>query len=240
MNRKIILATSGLSGTENVFSCIRDIIGNTESMIVDANVFRTSQLANAFPDTSSMQEARDRAYYNVTRFEEICLKYQIKHATRSYFDNYFLEDLLNESRFADLIVCSSDLLFNSDELYKLNNHVLSIAEKLECPLLVVPENSENLMPADLFTYNGSFDSLQAIKKFTYLFPDRCGNELWVLDNSNHNDELQAVMNWLSAHYHHVSLVKEPITHNQCNIICSCFDRSMLSISHKVPVFTSHA
>jgi hypothetical protein len=240
MNSKIILATSGLSGTENLFNCIRDIIGNTQSMIVDANITGSSQLSNAFPDPRSMQEARDRAYYNVTKFEDICIKYQIKHATRSYFDNYFFEDLLKESRFADLIVCSSDLLFDSNELYKLNNHVLSIVEKLECPLLVLPENSENLMLTDLFIYDGSLDSLQAIKKFTYLFPERCCNELLILDNSKHNDQLQAVMNWLSAHYHRVSLVKEPLTRNQYNIICSCFDSSTLSISHKVPVFISHS
>jgi len=234
MNNKIILATSGLSGTENLFNCIKDIIGNTQSMIVEANISEESLLTNAFPDTRSMQEARDRVYSNATRFEDTCIKFRIRHATRPQFDNYFLEDLVEDSRFADLIVCSSQLFANSNKSYE------TIVRRLECPLLLMPEKSENLMMVDLFIFDGSMYSIQALKRFTYLFPERSSSELLLVDYSIQNDESKHLTRWLSAHYHGFRWVREFPVHNQYNLICGSLERSILPAHYKVPVFICHS
>lgn len=240
MNSKIILATSGMADTENLLKCIKDIVGNTQSMVIEANISDERQPSYIFPDTRSMQEARDRAYSNATNFEDTCIKLHVKYAARPQFDNYFFQDLIEDSRFADLIVCSCNLLLNSDNLYEVTTHVQSIVEKIECPLLVVPEKAENLMLMDLFIYDGTLHSIQAIKRFTYLFPERSCNELLILDRSDKGDELQAMINWLAAHFQTVTPVKEPLTRNQYNIISSCFDISTLASSHKTPVFLSQS
>jgi len=239
MNNKIILATSGLSDTEKLFRCIKDMIRDTQSMVIEANISDKSQLPGLLPDTRSMQEIRDRVYSNVTNFENTCIKYHIKHAVRSQFDNYFFEDLIVDSRFADLIVCSSGLLSDGNKSYKVNNRIQSESRRLECPLLVVPENSEDLMLTDLFLFDGSLGSIKAIKTFTYLFPERCKREV-LLINRAHNDEVQKMSVWLAAHYKRFALVNELPAHNQYNLICNAFKGSMLSECYRVPVFICHS
>jgi hypothetical protein len=80
-----------------------------------------------------------------------------------------VEEITLESRFADLLLIGKDLSFPF--LFDTNpsGFVKSILAHAQCPVLVIPE----YMPAPegvVFTYNGTFSSMYAIRSFAAIFP----------------------------------------------------------------------
>lgn len=77
--------------------------------------------------------------------------------------------LIKESRFADLILISAEFFYEDSDGNQPNAYLRDALRAAECPVLVVPENFEKV--EHLFmAYDGSRESMYAIKQFTYLFP----------------------------------------------------------------------
>ena len=240
MNNKIILATSAMGDTESLLNCINDIIANTEPMIIEANISADRRLSRSFPDPRSMEEAQDLAFYNMQRFERTCTKLHIRHAKRPQFDNYFIDDLIDDSRLTDLIVCSYNFLSANGSLYTLKDEVQRMLRRLECPLLVVPENAKSLMPIDVFAFDGTSSAMQAIKIFTYLFPQHCNRQALIYHPLISGDVIHEATSWFSAHYSNFTSIVEFPGNIQYNFICSSFNRpgveANLIVSNTIPVF----
>lgn len=234
MNNKIILATSGMADAENLLTVIEDLIADTKPLLIEASIF-SEQTISAFPDIRTMQEARDLAFYNTDHFEKVCARRKIKFARRPHYDNYFVRDLIDDSRFADLIVCYRSFLSNG-QANSINEGVQATLRKLECPVIVLPDNLKSLMPYDLFVFDGTADAIMAIKTFTYLFPNRCNKEILMFNTSLTSGEISETTAWISAHYNSFRWIKELPMEGQYNLICGRIDKSTL-IS---PIFVFHA
>lgn len=80
------------------------------------------------------------------------------------------DETIKASRFADLLLISDDLstwIKNEDEPTRFTEEVLTNAQ---CPVIVVPKAIQEIKEI-IFTCNGSFSSMYAIRQFTYLFPE---------------------------------------------------------------------
>jgi hypothetical protein len=77
--------------------------------------------------------------------------------------------LIKESRFADLILISGELFYAGIHQSQPNQYLHQVLHNAECPVLVVPENFSSIRQV-LMAYDGSPESLYAIKQFCYLFP----------------------------------------------------------------------
>jgi hypothetical protein len=78
--------------------------------------------------------------------------------------------LQKESRFADLILISEELFYAETDNSQPNQYLRQALHSAECPVLLVPENFTTVQHL-FMAYDGSRDSLYALKQFCYLFPD---------------------------------------------------------------------
>ncbi len=80
------------------------------------------------------------------------------------------EEIILESRFADLVLLGKELsfpfLFDTDP----TGFVKNVLTNAQCPVLVIPEEISEIKGV-IFTYNGSFSSMHAIKAFVGIFPE---------------------------------------------------------------------
>lgn len=228
MNHKIILATSKLSDAELLFSSITDLIAGCTPLIVEASI-SDQRLLETFPDMRTIEEATELMFSNTQRIHEITKQKRIPYIKRDYNTNNYLRDLIAESRYADLIVCTDRFYSNVMPAHTLNS-------RIQCALLLMPEKIHAMMPYDLFLYDGSVESIQAIKSFTYLFPNRSHKELLVYGWSIKSASALEMEAWLCAHYQGIKLIETLPAGNDYNLI----GRSYAKMSLQTPHFIQHA
>jgi nucleotide-binding universal stress UspA family protein len=78
-------------------------------------------------------------------------------------------ELIEESRYADVIVVDASTSFNRHFEGIPTNFIKDVLKNTECPAIVAPEGFEGIDEI-VFTYDDSPSSVFAIKQFTYLFP----------------------------------------------------------------------
>jgi nucleotide-binding universal stress UspA family protein len=115
-----------------------------------------------------------------------------------------IEEIIFESRFADLVVIDPAISFYGDEERFPSPFVKEILARAECPVLLAPEKFERLDEI-VFCYDGSMSSIFAVKQFTYVMPEFKSRKVTLLHISNQSDiELdetdRRMMDWLRTHY----------------------------------------
>jgi len=77
--------------------------------------------------------------------------------------------LIKESRFADLILISGEYFHSETNKSQPNPYLRETLHHAECPVLVIPENFTGIQHL-FMAYDGSRESIFAIKQFCNLFP----------------------------------------------------------------------
>jgi hypothetical protein len=113
-----------------------------------------------------------------------------------------LEDLIAESRFADIVVIAPTA-FSTSPLEQPSNFVKEVLARAECPVIIAPYYFNEINELYL-AYDGKYSSVFAAKQFTYLFPELRSKRITVLQ-ANENDEFKAkdkekIYNYLKVHY----------------------------------------
>jgi hypothetical protein len=104
----------------------------------------------------------------------------------SYCDD--MDDLINDSRFADLLIIDPDLKFESQKASPPTSFVKNILARSECPVVIAPDHFDGIDEI-LFAYDGSASSVFAIKQFTYLFNELSDTKAVLLHvNTTDNDD----------------------------------------------------
>jgi nucleotide-binding universal stress UspA family protein len=112
---------------------------------------------------------------NVKKFETFCIDHNIDYRVHKDYFDFALPELKVESRFADLLIISSDTFYKEVGTGEPNDYLKETLHKVECPVIVIPEKFE--FPAcNILTYDGSESSVYAIKQFAYLLPELVNNE----------------------------------------------------------------
>jgi len=119
-----------------------------------------------------------------------------------------IESVIEESRYADLIITDAATSFSYHEESVPTRFVKEMLMEAECPVIIAPERFEDINEV-VFCYDGSKSSVFAIKLFTYLCPSFAGKDITLLHiQENENDHVDArdkVMEWLRIHYTSVSI-----------------------------------
>ena len=112
-------------------------------------------------------------------------------------------DLLQESRFADVLVTDATLNFTGHYGGTPSTFVKDILSKAECPVIVSPERF-HVIDEVVFLYNGSASSLYAIKQFTYLFPQLNNKKITIIQVNEAGEwqdpDKYKFKEWLKNHY----------------------------------------
>ncbi len=139
---------------------------------------------------------------NISLFKEGCANRKITCGLHRDRGVPFYE-LINESRFADVLVIDADTSFKKRYDGTPSEFVKDILSKAECPVIVAPERFDGVDEI-VFTYYGTSSSMFAIKQFTYLFPELKDKKISVIQvNKNgewHDMDKYKLKEWLKEHY----------------------------------------
>ncbi|MBL7703623.1 MAG: hypothetical protein JNM14_15335 [Ferruginibacter sp.] len=201
---------------------------------------------------------------NITLFTQACTKAGIEFRIHKDTDLMALSSLIEETRFADALLVSSDLFYANVSNNQPNFYLEEVLKKTECPVMLVPENYSE--PGQVvLTYDGSESSVFAIKQFAYVFPELAKKETVLLAVVNPDDELAGyslVSELLSRHYPNLQIQTLHLKHKKdftewmaeradSFIVMGAFSRSIFShlfkksfaadVIHdvKMPLFISH-
>lgn len=105
-------------------------------------------------------------------FARQCKDHYISYTINENEQSWDKDLLIKESRFADLILISGELFYADAEGPQPNQYLREALYAAECPVLIIPETFttvEHLFMA----YDGSKESIFALKEFCHLFPQLC-------------------------------------------------------------------
>lgn len=202
---------------------------------------------------------------NIVHFREACEKEGIDFRVHKDNNLMALSSLVDETRYADLLLVSSDLFYKNVSNRQPNIYLEEVLKKAECPVMLVPEKFTE--PKQLvLAYDGSESCLFAIKQFAYLFPELAKTETILLSISTHPEdeipEYSLVTELIAAHYPNLQLNHLAMPHKaaftawmnqqpESYIVMGAFSRSVISElfhksfasrviqENKMPVFVSH-
>ena len=274
--KKIIIALDGDHFPKGAFEFAKYI--NTQNEILLAGVFLTpvdySKLmayttavegVAVMPEWLMKKNDDEIVNRNIHLFEEACTADGLHFRVHRDNDLMALASLVEETRFADVLLVSSELFYKNVEQKQPNYYLEELLKKAECPVMLVPENFK--VPSQvLLSYDGGESSMFAIKQFAYLFPELTNLEALLLSISDDNPaalpEFDMVTELLARHYPNLQLQNVQVPDKKafvewlaCQpnsyIVMGSFSRSMFSELFKksfakdiirdikMPIFISH-
>ncbi|GGA94570.1 universal stress protein [Puia dinghuensis] len=225
-----------------------------------------SQLPVQAPFDRLVETEKETVQANKAIFARLCEQHYIKYHIHENCEQWDKHILVKESRFADLILLSGELFYSDLRMRQPNFLLQEALQAAECPVLVIPEGytqCDHLFVA----YDGSKESLFAMKQFSYLFPqlsDVPTEIVYVKDEPFTSipdlDQLRqyckarfncisfAKLQFRAAHYFstwigekkHVMLVSGSYGRNAFSYLAKRSFAEQVIHEHKLPVFIAHA
>lgn len=201
---------------------------------------------------------------NIQLFTDACTAEGIEFRIHNDTDLMALTSLIEETRFADALLISSELFYANVSNNQPNFYLEEVLKRTECPVMLVPENYTEPGRV-ILTYDGNESSVFAIKQFAYVFPELAAKEAILLSLTNHEDDLPEyglITELVSRHFPDLKIQNLHLKHKSdfaawmknksgSFIIMGAFSRSLFSqlfkksfatdVIHdiKMPLFISH-
>jgi hypothetical protein len=135
---------------------------------IDAMV-AVSQIAVQAPYDRIREREHEVMAAHKTFFRQQCDQHHIRCQVHAHDGQWDKDVLVAESRFADVLVLSGELFYADINLRQPNVYLREALYGAECPVMIIPENYKQCDHV-FMAYDGSKESLFAIKQFCYLFP----------------------------------------------------------------------
>lgn len=272
--KKILLAFDGANFSEGAFEFVRRL-NEIQPVLVTGVFVPVVDYANLWGYAEATEV--DGVYYlpvldeepdilkNIERFEHLCQINGITYRVHKNLLNSALPELKKETRFADIVLFSGDLFYKGVILRNQFAYLKDALHAAECPVLIVPEKYE-FPDNNILAYDGSEDSVFAVKQFAYIFPELAkNNTLLVYADDDEDSDFPAKENIIelaTQHFKDLTLYKlgsdsknyfsSWVNKRKGSILVSgSFSRSEISQilkksfvtdiikDHKIPVFIAH-
>ena len=202
---------------------------------------------------------------NIARFESQCRHNDIDCRVHKDFTEFTLPALRKETRFADLLILGSESFYENLGINEPNESMIDTLHNSECPILIIPEKFE-FPYTNILAYDGSDDSVYAIKQFAYLFPEFASNNTLLVyakqDAERRLPDEEYIEELAARHFSDLDLLKLQVNPKEyfntwirnkkgAILISGAFSRSVISQifkrsfvsdiikDHKLPVFITH-
>jgi hypothetical protein len=116
-----------------------------------------------------VEQDREAVDENIMLFEHYCQRYHIRYRVHEENCGFEIDKLVNESRFADLLIVNGKIFNNRPDHAKPKLNIRQTLHKAECPILLLPDNFSTFKKLAI-TYDGKKESMFALKQFCYLLP----------------------------------------------------------------------
>jgi hypothetical protein len=272
--KKLIIALDGQHFPKGAFEFAKSI--NTTTKILLAGVFLSpidySKLLAytgmegmaMMPEWLVKNEDDVLVNKNISSFKDACIAEGIEFRIHKDTDLMAISSLIEETRFADALLVSSDLFYANVAVNQPNFYLEEVLKRAECPVMLVPENYSEPNQV-ILAYDGNESSVFAIKQFTYVFPELTKKETILLSIISQEDELpeySLASELVSSHYPNLKIQSLHLKHKKdfaewmtgkpnSFIVMGAFSRSIFSqlfkksfasdVIHdiKMPLFISH-
>ena len=221
--KKIIIALDGAHFPKGAFEFARYI--NNTSGILLAGIFLSpfdysKMLAfsglegiSMMPELLMRNEDDEIINKNVGLFEEACIKEGIQYRVHRDTDLSALSSLVEETRFADLLLVSSELFYENVQKEQPNFYLEEVLKKSECPVMLIPEKFEAPQQV-VITYDGTESCVFALKQFAYIFPELARIETKLISINRQETETMPNYNMVSelvsCHFPNLQITKLPM------------------------------
>lgn len=271
--KKILLAFDGTHFSEGAFEFARRL-NELQPVLLTGIFLPQAQLANLWSYADAVggpfvplieNSESEIVQQNIDRFEKLCRGNGIDYRVHKDFYDFVIPELKKESRFADLLILSSELFYESPAAASPNDYLRETLHTVACPVLLVPEKFD-FPESIILAYDGSEDAVYAIKQFAYLFPELTAkNTLLVYATEKSVEdfpEKTEMEELVSRHFSNLTLSKltiNPKKHfstwlsekKSAMLVSGSYGRSGLSqlfkksfineviADHRLPVFIAH-
>jgi hypothetical protein len=216
--KKILLAFEGTSFSEGAFEFARKL-NELQPILLTGVFLPQTEIANfwSYADPAGVPfipaiETSTSAivHQNIARFENLCKENNIDYSVHREFYELAMPELKKESRYTDLIVLGSEVFYKDIGVQASYNYLKGVLQDIDCPVIVVPEEFD-FPKSIILAYDGSKESIYAIKQFAYLFPELTDAPtllVYVNDDAEKDfpDRLQ-IEELVSRHYSNLTFFK---------------------------------
>jgi len=272
--KKIIIASDGNNFPKGAFEFIKELQQHEPVLLVGAFLhslnfeeFIPGVFAmGAGPAARFMQEEKADLEKCIRLFEETCQRNGIEYRVHEESNNWNINDLAKETRFADLMVMSEELFCTGMNMTEPNVFMQQAIHKSECPVMLFPEN---YIPFNkiIIAYDGKKESMFALKQFCCLFPQLKDVETKIVyskaEGSDDIPDMVYIEEYAGRHFTNLTFEKLHLKgkeyfeswtkeNNDSLIISGSYSRSGISVSlnksfvdgiireHRVPLFIAHS
>lgn len=214
---KILLVVCGTSPTLNAINFACYLSGITRSRLTgfffEKNTYADSPgikkiyaesitSRNPLDDNRHTQKTADY----IRLFEETCDEKGIP-ASAKCINGPILEHIIEESRFADLIIADATVSDISKTQEAPSPFLQELLGSAQCPVIIAP-SSFTPIEEIVFCYDGSPSSIFAMKQLTYILPELGETRATVVqikDEEIKGEERKRISNWLSKHFEYADI-----------------------------------
>ena len=178
-SKKILAVFDGFKFSESTVNYAIQLTKETDAFLVgvflDESIYRSynaAKILRSYKNAEQMlieMKAKDKAKRDasVMQFQKACNRADI-HYTFHRNTNIAIQDLKQESIFADLIIINVNETFHRIAEKSPTSFIKELLSDVQCPVLIVPDRFK---PVDkiILLYDGGPSSVFAIKMFSYLF-----------------------------------------------------------------------
>lgn len=138
---------------------------------------------------------------HIQGFEQVCENRGIPASVR-YLEDNIAESIIEESRFADLIIADATVSIHSKTQEGPSPLLQRLLVAAQCPVIIAPSSPTPIHEV-VYCYDGSASAVFAMKQLTYLLPE-LGEARATVIQINDEDipagERKQLSNWLSRHF----------------------------------------
>jgi len=193
--KKVIIAFDGSHFSEAAFEFARRL-NEIQPLLLTGVFLPQAELYNLWsyadgigglyvPLTESHQSTLVKQSIGI--FTKRCQSNGIDFRVHEDIVDFAIPELKRESRYADLLIIGSEKFYENAGSYSPNQYLKYALHDVQCPVLLIPEKFE--FPENIIlAFDGSADSVFAIKQFAYLLPELANKETYLLYVSEDPDE----------------------------------------------------
>lgn len=272
--KKIIVAFDGTNFSEGAFEFARKL--NELSPVLLTGVFlKQAAVSGAWSYAGGVNglyipvmegDESELVEKNIKRFAKLCRSNGIDYRVHEDFYDFSLPEIKKESKYADLIIIGSEKFYENRGKESPNVYLKETLHDVECPVILVPE-AYDFPTSIILAFDGSEESVFAIKQFAYLFPELTSlpSVLVYADDSEEQqdfpDKIQ-MEELVARHFSHLTLHKLELADNKffstwvsekksSMLVSGSYGRSGLSrmfkksfireviADHPLPIFIAH-
>ena len=271
--KKIILACDGKNFPQSAFEFAKEL-QQKEPVLLTGAFLHAVNFEEFIPGVFAMstgpvatflEEEKTEHKKMIARFEALCQRNGIEYRVHEQSSNWNINDIVKETRFADMLLMSAELFCNDMNIEEPNGFMQQVLHKAECPVMLFPEAFKSFQKI-VFAYDGKKESMFALKQFCNLFPQFSNIETKIVytkeDDTDEMPDMIYIEEYAGSHFTNLDFEKLHFNgkkyfenwtreNNDSLVVSGSYSRSGLSTSlnksfvediiheHQVPLFIAH-